>query len=201
MGVPRLKKDPSPILKLLESLREDPSEYVRRSVANNLHDIAKDHPDLVLDLFSRWAGKNELTDWIIRHASRTLTKKGNETALELQGIKSKSKADVEGFRLTKKRVPLGGVLEFRFSFVSRERQPSKFRIDYGIDYLTSTGKISTRIFKITEGVFDPKSPCEFSRRQSFKDLTTRKHFKGKHSICILVNGRKIASENFNVIGN
>jgi len=50
MQLPRLISDPSPVLPLLEKLRDDKEEYVRRSVANHLNDISKDHPDLVGDL-------------------------------------------------------------------------------------------------------------------------------------------------------
>lgn len=50
----RFQHDPSPVLELLEMLRDDPEEYVRRSVANNLNDIAKDHPDLLVDVARRW---------------------------------------------------------------------------------------------------------------------------------------------------
>jgi 3-methyladenine DNA glycosylase AlkC len=47
---PRLvafQKDPRPVLELLELLKDDPELLVRRSVANNLNDIGKDHPELL----------------------------------------------------------------------------------------------------------------------------------------------------------
>ena len=56
MGLPDFKKDPGPILPILENLKNDSSEYVRRSVANNLNDIAKDHPDLALQIAKKWKG-------------------------------------------------------------------------------------------------------------------------------------------------
>jgi len=51
MDVPALKRDPAPILPILEILKNDPAETVRRSVANNLNDIAKEHPQMVLEIF------------------------------------------------------------------------------------------------------------------------------------------------------
>lgn len=80
-GVPALKKDPSPILPVLELLKQDPAETVRRSVANNLNDISKEHPDLVLGIARRWQGLGLDTDWIIKHACRGLLKKGHPEAL------------------------------------------------------------------------------------------------------------------------
>jgi 3-methyladenine DNA glycosylase AlkC len=47
-------EDPRPVLKLLEKLKTDPVLMVRRSVANNLNDIAKDNPDLVVKTLRRW---------------------------------------------------------------------------------------------------------------------------------------------------
>ena len=59
MALPALKRDPAPLLPILEALRFDESEYVRRSVANNLNDIAKDHPDLVREVAARWLAEAE----------------------------------------------------------------------------------------------------------------------------------------------
>jgi 3-methyladenine DNA glycosylase AlkC len=77
MAVPALKKDPNLILPILENLKNDPSEWVRRSVANSLNDIAKDHPAIVLQIAKKWAGLSKETDAIIKHGSRTLLKQGH----------------------------------------------------------------------------------------------------------------------------
>lgn len=61
------KKDPSPVLGILEQLKADPSPYVRKSVANSLNDISKTHPDLVAKIARDWYGKNSHTDWIVKH--------------------------------------------------------------------------------------------------------------------------------------
>ena len=199
LGVPLLKRDPSSIIPILEMLRADPSEYVRRSVANNLNDIAKDHPDLVLGLLKRWSGECVETDWIIRHASRSLLKKGDANALQLQGIKPDSKARLADFQLNKRRVRIGHEFEFQFSFISKEKEDTPFRIDYRVDYLTSTGKVSSKTFKIYEGIVDGRDERVFRKKLSFKDLTTRKHYPGRHFISVLVNGKKLSSEAFNLI--
>jgi 3-methyladenine DNA glycosylase AlkC len=198
MGVPVLKKEPESILNILENLKEDPSEYVRRSIANNLNDIAKDHPDLVLEFAKKWQGKNPNTDWIIRHGCRTLLKRGDHDALNLQGFNPKSKSAIRALALYKSKVRIGEYLNFKFDFVNQERKPVSFRLEYAIDYITSTGKTSRKIFKITENKYHPGEPVTIQRKQSFKNFTTRKHFKGKHHLTILANGKKLAAKEFTV---
>ncbi|HEX6224052.1 MAG TPA: DNA alkylation repair protein [Chryseolinea sp.] len=198
VGLPDLKRDPSPILPILENLKTDPSEYVRRSVANNLNDIAKDHPEVALQIARNWKGISKETDWIIKHGCRTLLKRGNEAVLTLHGFDPKAKASVKEFN-TPKKIRIGDRLDFDFTFFSRERSSALFRLEYAIDYQTSTGKISRKVFKLSESTFEPYEPVHIRRKQSFRDLTTRKHFRGKHYIRILANGKELAGSEFIVI--
>ena len=54
MALQTFKKDPSPIIPILEKLIDDESETVRRSVANNINDISKDNPETALNLCEKW---------------------------------------------------------------------------------------------------------------------------------------------------
>jgi 3-methyladenine DNA glycosylase AlkC len=195
MGLPAFKKDPSSILPILENLKSDMSEYVRRSVANNLNDIAKDHPDIVLNVAKKWRGKSVETDWILKHGCRTLLKKGQKEALHLHGFNPTVKADIKNLKLSNK-VPVGRHLEFEFDFSHREKRSALFRFEYAIDYLTRTGKTSRKVFKLNENVYPPDSLVHFTRKQSFKNFTTRKHYKGKHYLSILANGKELAKSEF-----
>ena len=78
--------DPTPTLPILESLKDDPSLYVRRSVANHLGDIAKDHPNLVYVTCERWlqAGASRDLQWLIRHAVRYPAKQGEARARKIR---------------------------------------------------------------------------------------------------------------------
>ena len=78
-------KDPSPTIPILEALKNDPDLYVRRSVANHVGDIAKDHMDVALDLCEEWLkdASPELK-WVIRHALRNPFKKGIERAIAIR---------------------------------------------------------------------------------------------------------------------
>ena len=86
MRIPAFIKDPRPVLPILEALRDDPDLYVRRSVANHIGDIAKDHPNLAFELCERWLkGAPAERKWIIRHAVRHPAKKG-KAALRLRRL-------------------------------------------------------------------------------------------------------------------
>jgi len=196
MGVPALKRDPSPILPILEKLKNDPAETVRRSVANNLNDIAKEHPALVLSIAERWLGHSPETDWVVRHACRGLLKKGNATALAHFGYQK----GLEGMEVTDLKIEgpvhVGARLLFSFGVNNTTDAPARIRLEYGIDYQTLSGKISSKVFKIKELEIGGNQTLAFARQQSFQDFTTRKHYPGLHTLRILVNGAVQVEQDF-----
>lgn len=198
MGVPMLKRDPAPILPILENLKNDPAETVRRSVANNLNDIAKEHPELVLGIAARWLDHSAETDWIVRHACRGLLKKGNAAALAHFGFQK----GVEGIEISalrcSEKVRVGDRLEFSFSVKNTGNQDAQIRLEYGIDYQTLSGKTSSKVFKIKELTLKSGQSLDIARHQRFEDFTTRKHFPGSHVLRILVNGSPLAERIFEV---
>jgi 3-methyladenine DNA glycosylase AlkC len=196
-----LQADPSLILPILEELKTDESEYVRRSVANNLNDISKDHPDLVLRIASEWLGKDPRTNWIIRHGCRSLLKKGVPDALRLFGFGSEQlgvapNVEISGLTLSKDTVSIGEELTFTFHLTSEER--ASFRIQFGIDYVKATGRTSQKRFHLSEKKQFTGTES-FERRISFKDLSTRKHYPGTHRLAILINGQETAAVAFEVV--
>lgn len=193
-----LKKDPSPVIPILENLKEDPSLYVRKSVANNLNDISKDHPELVLDIAQKWYGEHELTNWIIKKGIRTLMKKGNQQALDLFGFAGNSHLKVEDLLVTK-TIHIGDTISFSFGLKSTDEKPTKLRIEYEINFAKANGKQSAKLFKITETVIQPDEKKIYTKKHSFKDLTTRKHYPGEHSLSIVVNGEMKVTEEFVVV--
>lgn len=199
MGVPVLKRDPAPILPVLENLKADPAETVRRSVANCLNDISKDHPDLALDIARRWHGRHSDTDWIVRHALRGLLKKGHAEALARFGFDR----DVAGIVVENLEAPdsvsLGGELVFSFLVKNTTNNPQPIRLEYGIDYLTGSGKVSPKIFKIKEMILGAAQTETIQKRQRFTDFTTRKHYAGGHRLRVLVNGKEVSERGFAVL--
>jgi 3-methyladenine DNA glycosylase AlkC len=196
MGLPALKKDPAPILPVLEKLKSDPAETVRRSVANCLNDISKDHPQLALDISGKWLGNSPETDWVVRHACRGLLKKGHPEALELFGFS----ISADHIKLTKfdvkHTVQIGEKLHFEITVQNQGEQPTDIRLEYRITYQKANGKTSDKVFHLRETSLKPGEILEVSRTQSFKDMTTRKHYPGEHKLGVLVNGNVSGEKSF-----
>jgi len=144
LGVPALKKDPTLILPILEKLKNDPEEFVRKSVANNLNDISKDHPELVLEICKQWQGTSKNTDWIIKHACRTLLKQGNKKAMLLFGFANPDKMKTENLNFSKDAPQIGEDISFSFALILNTRKKQKVRIEYAVHFVKSSGKTSKK---------------------------------------------------------
>ncbi len=193
MALPDFKKDPSPILPILEKLKDDPEEYVRRSVANNLNDIAKDHPGLVLSIAEKWLGANGPRDRLVKHACRTLLKAGNAKAMALFGFGPPQGVTVSQLQVG--AIRMGETAHF--SFVLSCLKPCRLRLEYAIEYVKAGAKKSTKIFKISERDYALGS-TSIKRHQAFRDLSTRKHYPGEHGLAIHINGVPMAEVRFAV---
>lgn len=197
MALPEFKKDPTPILKILENLKQDESDYVRRSVANNLNDISKDHPDLVYNIAKQWLGQNPDTDKLIKHACRTLLKQGKPKVLKLFGYKQNNQIKLTRFKLDK-NVRQGQTLGFSFSLNTEQSSLGKLRIEYAIGFLRANGSLSQKVFKISEADYHEKEKS-VARQHSFKQITTRQYYPGRHSLAVIVNGREMIKKHFELI--
>ncbi|WP_212004763.1 DNA alkylation repair protein [Chitinophaga sp. HK235] len=189
-------KDPSLTRGILEALKADESQYVRKSVANHLNDISKDNSSYMLQLVKGWDADHPHTGWIIKHASRTLIKKGNKDSLSVFNFEKNVKVRPDKFKLSHSAIQLGDTLEFAFQLTSEKSTPQKLVIDYVVHYPKSSGERSQKVFKLKEAVLPPGETMRFSKKQQFKDMTTRKHYAGKHVIAIQVNGKILAEKTF-----
>ncbi len=192
MALRKFKKDPSPILPILEKLKNDPSEYVRKSVANNLNDISKDHPEVVLSLCEHWKGQSKETDRIIKHACRTMLKNGHQRALMLFGFANPDQLQVSSLSAENPELKIGEHLSFSFCLKNLSVRAQTVRLEYRIHYVKANGKTSPKIFQISEGKFSSGEHL-ITKRQAFTDYTTRKHFAGEHRLEIVVNGETKAA--------
>lgn len=199
MALKAFKKDPAPILPILEALKSDPSEYVRKSVANNLNDITRDNPELVMNIIREWKGNSKETDWILKHGSRTLLKKADEGALSLFGVSAIASARVKQLNTAQDKIRIGDDLVFSFVLTHKEAKDTVLRVEYMIYYMKANGVPGKKIFKVTENTFAPNREYPIKRKQSFKDMTTRKHYEGRHELAIVVNGKELAKVGFEVV--
>ncbi len=190
--------DPSTTMPILEALRADPSLYVRKSVANHLNDISKDHPDWLLEQLSAWPRGDERTEWIIRQALRTLVKKGHEGALALVGVSGEAEARIEGFSVAPSSLRLGERLTMGATVVSTASDSQKIVADYAIHYVKKNGAPSRKVFKLKTFTLAPGASLPLSISQAIRDFTTRTHNAGFHKVELMLNGRTVAESGFDL---
>ena len=191
-----LVRDPRPTLSILEALRDDPSLYVRKSVANHLNDIAKDHPNLVLATVRRWDADSPRTAWIIKHGLRTLIKQDHPQALELLGVGQAAIVTDVSFTISPVKIHLGERIELCLTLTSTASLAQELLIDYIVHYVKASGRTSSKVFKWKQFTLAPAAVGELKKSQVIKDFSTRKHYSGTHRIEIQINGESMAEAKF-----
>ena len=175
MALPNLKENPAPIIPILENLKNDPARFVRLSVANNLNDIAKDNPEIVI-------------------------KQGNPEVMELFGFNSTiSNICVEDFQISSPEVKVGDSLEVSFKLLNKNDQTTKIRLEYGIYYQKANGTLTKKVHKISEKEYAGNSTTRITRKHSFRVVTTRKLHLGLHQIAMIINGNEFEKYSFELI--
>lgn len=191
-------KNPKSTQGILEALKADEELYVRKSVANHLNDHSKDNTDFMLQLLKSWDKSNAHTAWIVKHASRSLIKKGNANSLALFDFEKNPKINIENFKILKSKIKLGNNLEFEFDLISEKNTKQKLVVDYIIHYRKKGKELSAKVFKLKELELKPKEKISVNKKQMMKDFTTRKHFAGEHLLEIQVNGKVYGKQKFNL---
>lgn len=184
---------------VLERLKADKELYVKKSVANHLNDFSRIDPGWMLNVIGSWDKQNEHTAWIVKHASRTLIKKGDPRSLAVFDFEKNAKVKLEKLALKKTRISLGEALEFSFSITSEKKKMQKLVIDYAIRYAKRSGASSRKVFKLKELQLPPGGTAAIGKKQVFRDFTTRKHYAGRHFLEIIVNGRTLGEQAFDLL--
>ncbi|AYJ80689.1 DNA alkylation repair protein [Aliarcobacter cryaerophilus ATCC 43158] len=196
IALPKYKENPEKVFKIIELLKNDSSKYVQKSVANSLNDISKDNPNLVINFLKNNLKISKELDWICKHGSRTLLKAGNEETLELFGLKKANHIAILDFNFNK-NVNLEDYLNFSFELNS-EKNIGKIRVEYAIYYLKSNQNYFKKVFMISQNEIKSNSKI-FVKKQIIKDMTTRKNYKGKHFISLVINGEEFIKKEFYLI--
>ena len=190
--------DPSPTLPLLRALQDDESEYVRRSVANHLNDIAKDHPAIVAEwLETHLPDASPERRALLKHASRTLIKRGDARILKAWGLGRKLRGEA-GLKLAPKRVAIGDSIELAVALKSNARKPQKLVVDYAVHHVKANGGTSAKVFKGWVLELGAGEERLLRKRHSLKLITTRRYHAGRHAVDLLVNGETVASAAFDL---
>ncbi|HHG83854.1 MAG TPA: DNA alkylation repair protein [Bacteroidetes bacterium] len=198
-AVPTLKKNPAPILPILENLKQDPADWVRLSVSNNLNDISKDHPELAKKLARSWYSLSPQTGKLVKHGLRTLLKKGDAEALRIIGVADASGLEVSSFAIENPRLRVGEDLWFTFSLKNTGKTAKTIRLEYGVYYMKANGTLSRKVFKLSEGELAAGAVRDFRRKQHFRPISTRKYHGGEHRLSIIVNGEEKGMEKLELL--
>lgn len=200
---PRLQRfveDPGPVLELLEMLKDDPTEYVRRSVANNLNDISKDHPGLVAEVAARWSERPERRR-LIRHALRTLVKAGDADALAVLGYVGRDGLEVETLWIDPTQLHVGDKVVAGAVVTNTASSSVPVLVDFRVHFVKKDGHASAKVFKGKEAMVDPGARLTVRKTVSLAHQTTRTPYPGTHVVEVIVNGDVAASAGFEVLAS
>ncbi len=196
MRLNALVADPTPTLPLLRQLQDDPSDYVRRSVANHLNDIAKDHPQRVAQwLHEHLPGASAERRALLKHASRTLIKNGDAQVLAAWGLGGRFRGEVQ-FSVKPARLALGGTLALALTLTSNARQSQALAIDYVVHHVKADGSTSPKVFKGWQLTLAPREQRVLGKGHAVKPITTRRYYAGTHRVVVQINGKPVAEGSF-----
>lgn len=198
--LPLFIMDPTHTIIFLDKLKFDEELYVRKSVANHLNDISKNHPQVVIEVLRMWSKDcpsqhEDKIQWITRHALRTLIKKGHPGALKLMGA-AEALVKVSAFKTDKKKYNLHDHLSFSFTIQSQSSKLQKLIIDYSIDFVKANGKKGKKVFKLKTVELKKNESLDFKKKHSLKPITTMKFYSGVHHLAIQINGKKMGEIEF-----
>lgn len=195
----RFIADPAPTLALLDALVDDESSYVRRSVANHLNDISKDHPELALETARRWSLGRAYGDAVVRHGLRTLVKQGRPAALAILGFDHDAPVEVTDLACTPPFLPIGGTTTLTFTL--RAERPTRAAIDYVVHYQGVRGPRAGKVFKLTVRDLSAGRAVHVSRRHRFGHVSIRTIHPGAHRIEVQVNGKVLGATEVEIVAD
>lgn len=197
MRLTAFQADPAPVLELLELLKDDPALSVRRSVANNLNDIGKDNPRTLSAVAKRWLqGATPEREWIVRHALRWAVKQGEPGALKALGFGKTAQVKLLNTTVTPERCKIGGEVGISFGVSNPLDVAQDLMVDFQILYIKASGKAAAKVFKLKSLRLGPGSAAGFNKKISLKEMSTRKHFAGRHLVEVLINGQALPLGSF-----
>lgn len=198
MMLPEFIKDPAEVIKLLENLKDDESEYVRRSVANNLNDISKDHPDLVAKIAKKWLVRSTIDrKRLVRHACRTLIKQGHKNTLKAFGFEI-PKIKKNKLTVLTPQVKFGNVLEFELKFSSDLNKEQPLIVDYIVHHQKANGSTSPKVYKWKNMKLPAGKTLSLTKKHKIKKITTRVYHPGLHMLEVVINGVSMGKSKFNL---
>jgi 3-methyladenine DNA glycosylase AlkC len=184
-----LDAHPERVLELLEQLKDDPASLVRRSVANNLNDLGKVHPALLIRTCEAWlADASEERRALVEHALRSAVKRGEAEALRVLGFGGRARVSVEDVRIAPARVPIGGKVSVSFTVRSKSRETQELLVDLAVHFVKAAGHTAPKVFKLQRVRLAPRAEVQLQKKISLAVHTTRVPRVGTHPVDVIVNG-------------
>lgn len=188
--LPAFQNNPQLALPLLDALKDDPSSYVRRSVANHLGDIAKDHSDLAVGTARTWLqGAPAPREALVRHGLRFLIKRGDAAALDALGVGHAVALDVRAARVLPARARIGDKVRIEVELHNPTPQPQRVLADLKVHYVKAHGGAAPKVFKLQTLDIAPGATVAVGKMLSLQQMTTRTHYPGAHRVELVLNGR------------
>lgn len=197
--VASLTEDPGIGIDVLRALRHDPSETVRRSVANHLNDISKDHPDRVVDLCAKWIREPTTDPAMIRHALRTLVKRGDAGAMAVLGFSTAPEVEVGAFTITPSRIRLGESITLTATMTSTAAAGQRLVVDFVVHHVGASGATTSKVFKWKNLGLDPGATVGLVKQRRIATASTRRYYAGRHQVQLQVAGRILAESSFELL--
>jgi len=201
LAISALKKDPTPILPILEKLRNDPNDNIRHCVANNLNDISRDNPRVTLRVLQNWQDKDiKGFPYMLNQALRTLVKQGHPQALELLGFSNDPSIQVGNLILENNSLPIGENLTFKFEITSTADHSQWLMIDYIVHHQRAKGQLIPKVFKLKKKEIQTGETLLIKKKHGFQEVTTRRYYPGRHKLEIQINGKIYCHTDFDLLG-
>lgn len=195
----QLIDNPKPVWPILEALKDDPELYVRRSVANNLNDLSKDHPQQVLKRVKQWSRKaSDERQWLIKHGLRGLIKQGHPEALAIIGYTKPNKLDAK-LALKPKKVAIGESVVMSVQLHNGSNKPQSLLVDYVVHYVRKTTATGEKVFKWKTLTLAPGEAICIEKKHALKATTIRALYPGVHLVELQINGYRVDKGQFRLI--
>ncbi len=199
--LPAFQRDPTPVLALLERLKDDPALYVRRSVANNLNDIGKDHPGVLADTANAWLkDATPERQWVVQHALRSAVKRGEPGALAALGFGAGADVKIGQASIAPQTAVIGGKVAVAFEVTNNTAKPQRVLVDFAVHYIKANGASRAKVFKLKTLDLAPHQTQRVGKQISLAEMTTRKHYPGLHRVDVILNGRSQLLGSFDLSG-
>lgn len=197
-----LDRHPERVAELLTLLRDDPTTLVRRSVANNLNDLGKVAPELLVATCATWLeGATPERRGLIEHALRSAIKRGEPGALALLGYGGSPQLEVVAAAFDPPRVAIGGSVDVAVTLRSTAERAQDLLVDLAVHFVKARGHAAPKVFKLERVTLAPGQLVTLGKRVSLAVHTTRVPRPGRHAVEVLVNGVALRVGEFVVVGD